>query len=190
MTEVTLDQTTASRSDLSTRAAVFFDHWQSLRSGAGMPSSEAFLDKPNPRIQTNAFIFELVSEKRTVFRLVGTEIVMIWGKDFTKLSVEEAFSAELAATYLADPRSCIPSSCGLWELGLFGDTRGREVTLELMYLPLTVKAGRPARLAGFLNWHGTTGTPASRMGLISLTRRQWIDTGAGVPAARPKIFAA
>lgn len=174
----------------SARASVFFEHWQSLRSGTNAPTSEAFLDAPNPRVQANTFIFELVDDDRTVFRLVGTEIFMIWGKDFTKLSVEEAFSAELAAIYLAAPRACIPNTCGLWEQGVFGDTRGREVILELIYLPLRVNSGRPARLGGFLNCHGTSDTPASRIGLIALTDRKWIDIGAGIPDTPPKIFKA
>lgn len=188
MTSSVTDVKGAHQPNWSTRASVFFDHWQSLRSGNDMPTSEAFLDNPNPRIQANAFIFELASETRTVFRLVGTEIVMIWGKDFTKLSVEEAFTADLAATYLADPRACIPNACGLWEQGIFGDTRGREVILELMYVPLKVQSERPARLGGFLNWHGTSDTAASRMGLIALTRRHWIDIGAGIPTNPPKVF--
>lgn len=113
---------------------------------------------------------------------------MIWGKDFTKLSVEEAFSEALALKYLADPRACLTHQCGLWEMGLFGDTRGREVVLELIYLPLTVQEGRAPRLGGFLNLHGYAGSQASRMGLIALTHRQWIDTGSNVPAERPGTF--
>lgn len=188
MSQVTTDQQDANRTNWSARATVFFDHWQSLRSGVQAPRSESFLDAPNPRVQANTFIFELAAENRTVFRLVGTEIVTIWGKDFTRLSVEEAFSDKVAALYLSAPRACIDKACGLWEVGLFGDTRQREVTLELMYLPLEVKTGRSPRLAGFLNWHGTSDIIASRMGLIALTQRRWVDIGSGVPPTAPNIF--
>lgn len=188
MTQRTINQQNSDRTNWSARANVFFDHWQGLRSGGHAPTSESFLDTPNPRVQANTFIFDLETDNRTVFRLVGTEIVTIWGKDFTKLSVEEAFSDKVAALYLAAPRACIGNACGLWEVGLFGDTRQREVTLELMYLPLEVQPGRLPRLAGFLNWHGTSDIVASRMGLIALTQRRWIDIGAGVPSPAPNIF--
>lgn len=188
MDHVTTEQQDLNRTGWSHRASVFFDHWRGLRSGEHAPTSESFLDTPNPRVQANTFIFDLETDSRTVFRLVGTEIVTIWGKDFTNLSVEEAFSDQVAALYLSAPRACIGNACGLWEVGLFGDTRQREVTLELMYLPLEVKPGRSPRLAGFLNWHGTSDIPASRMGLIALTQRRWIDIGSGVPPTAPDIF--
>jgi len=178
----------SSRADWSERALIFYEHWQGLRKGNDIPTSENFLDSPNTRVQSNTFIFELEAEDKTVFRLVGTELVMIWGRDFTGLSVEQAFSHTIALRYLTHPKTCPSHPCGLWERGLFGDARGREVTLELMYLPLLTQQNRAPRIGGFLNWHGTSDTEASRLGLIQLTERHWIDIGSGCPQYPPDVF--
>lgn len=159
-----------------------------MRGDTLVPSTERFLDHPNTALQSKVFIFELSSEKETTFRLMATELVDIWGGDFTGRTVEQVFSPEIAQKYLANPRTCGSDQCGVWEKGVFGNIDGREATLELLYLPLAVAPGKAPRLAGLLAKHASSIKPARRRGIIEITNRQWIDIGAGIPSNEPDIF--
>lgn len=176
------------RSGWSAVASRFYDHWDSLREDATAPSSEAFLDHPNLALQPFVFIFEMTALNKTVFRLMATELVKIWGADFTGQAVETVFTPDIAARYLASPRQCVTSLCGLWKHGLFGNVNGREVKLDLIYLPLAVTAGKPHRLAGVLAETETTTKTAIRRGIIAIEKRQWLDIGRGTPTEAPNIF--
>ncbi|NKB43962.1 MAG: PAS domain-containing protein [Alphaproteobacteria bacterium] len=176
------------RSGWSAVASQFYDHWDSLRDNAPAPASEVFLDNPNVALQPFVFILEMTERNKTHFRLMATELVKIWGADFTGRAVEEVFSPDVAARYLASPRQCVTTVCGLWEKGLFGNISGREVKLELIYLPLTVSAGKPNRLAGVLAETETTTKTAVRRGIIAIEGRRWLDIGQGIPNQDPNIF--
>ncbi len=172
---------------MSKTTRAFLDNWTTLKDNAEAPPSESFLDNPDPAVQPHAFILELEEPDRTVFRLAATDLVNIWGKDFTGQALEDLFSPEVCARYLRQPRSCIERHCGLWERGRFGDARNREVELELLHLPLGVRKGRARRLAGCIVHHRTTAFDAARRGLIALEQRHWIDTGYGIPDEAPDI---
>jgi hypothetical protein len=172
------------------KSSLFFEHWNAQRIGTDFPTSQRMLDTPNPRLQPQVFLFERAAENKTVFRLMATELVTIWGKDFTGMAVEEVFSPEVAQRYLADPWACHTHSCGLWERGRFGDMRDRVVTLEMMYLPLAPDGSKAPRLIGVLAWTGLSTERASRRGLIAIEDRRWVDVGFGIPSIPPVAVSA
>lgn len=176
------------RTGWSEKTSQFYDHYMDLRVGVTFPSSEAFLDSADPVLQPQTFMFERVEPNKTVFRLMATELVTIWGRDFTGMAIEEVFSPIVARRYLADPWDCHTLSCGLWERGDYGDMRNRVVTLEIMYMPLATPPGKPPRLIGLLAWTGLSTEKSPRQGLVSLKERRWIDTGYGVAMTPPDLF--
>lgn len=176
------------RSDWSDPASRFLDHWNALRGTDSMPTTERFVDNPEVTLQPYVFIIEKVTRYKTMFRLMATELVEIWGDNFTGRAVEDVFAADVASKYLANPHMCLTEPCGLWEKGLFGNIKGRQVSLEILYLPLSVAEGKPARLAGILASAETTLKAASRRGMIAIEDRRWVDIGSGVPGDQPDIF--
>lgn len=175
-------------SDWSESAKQFLNHWDSLRDGDSLPTSEAFLDNPNFSLQPSVFIIEKESIYKTTFRLMATELVEIWGDDFTGRAVEDVFAADIAARYLANPHMCLEWPCGLWETGLFGNINEREVSLEILYLPLSVGENKPERLSGVLGRADTSIKSAKRRGMIAIKDRHWVDIGQGLPADELDIF--
>ena len=174
--------------DWSNQCVGFVKHWRSLITDAPFPHLHEFLDTPAPALQPQVFMFELVALDKTVFRLMATDLVAIWGGDFTGKAAEEVFTPEVARHYFADPRDCFRNRCGLWERGVFGDVRGREIHLEIVYLPLTTPPQKPQRLVGLLGLTEPTAKLASRRGLIAIDQRSWIDIGHGTPDNAPEIF--
>ncbi len=176
------------RSDWSIQSKRFVEHWLDLRGEGPFTDLQSFLDSPSPELQPQVFMFELEGPTKTVFRLMATDLVTIWGGDFTGKAAEDVFTPEVAAFYFADPRKCVDCQCGLWERGLFGETRNREIELEMVYLPLAIPNDKPERLAGLLGWKRLSTRRAKRRGLIAIEDRQWIDIGFGVPNISPEIF--
>jgi hypothetical protein len=176
---------------MQSRAAnLFFNNWIALKAGGDSPSSAHFLDHPNVKLQPKTFILELVEDEQTKFRLMATDLVKYWGTDLTGRNLEDVFSREIARRYVKDIRDCAAHSCGLSEIGLYGDFRNRELELEFVYLPLQAVPEKPQRIVGFIELISVTENKAKRTGLLSISKRQWVDLGSGIPRHSPQIFSA
>src|SRR5688572_1621870 len=66
--------------DWSPECLAFRDFWSRL--GAGMPTSEAFLDTPSPRFAAFVFILDIL-DGAPVVRLQGTQLEQTWARDLT-----------------------------------------------------------------------------------------------------------
>ncbi len=164
---------------------VFIAHWKALRrAGELMPSSDAFLDTPNPLLSPNVLVLDVYPDD-IVIRLQATEIVERWGKDLTGHSMFDAPLPMHKADMMTNVHRLLEQPCGLVSANSLQTSGGRKLIVETTGLPLTVAEGRPRRM---VNYSWLVEPLDSGEHSESVTRyevQKWIDIGGGVPDAEP-----
>lgn len=171
--------------DWSPECAAFRDYWSHLRAGAGVPTSEAFLDAPSPRFARFAFILELL-DGAPVVRMQGTQLEQTWARDLTGGDFFPGRSSRFRAAGMANMRAVLSHPCGHLARSSYATSRGRKITSDWIMLPVAVRAGRAPRIVGAVFQHARRGT-FSEVGVhhFELHKIAWLDAGWGVPAAPP-----
>jgi hypothetical protein len=161
----------------------FLEFWKSLRAGALMPATEAFLDAVPPHFMRNIYIIDVLPDESRV-RFQSTEIIARWGFDATGGDVVQGRSAKLKAQVIALLAAMTAHRCGYYTRTNYMTARERPINTHLLRLPLAVKAGRPPRVVNFTESQfptdGEDGWTA-----LEVLEHGWLDLGAGVPARAP-----
>lgn len=163
----------------------FVEHWSSLREGTVIPTSEKFLDTPSTRFAGDTFILDLI-EGAPVVRLQGTHLEQIWARDLTGGDFFPGRSPRFRAAGISNMNALLAHPCGHLARSSYATSKGRKITSDWIFLPLSVRSDRPQRIVGALFQHGGRST-FSEVGIhhFELHRLAWTDIGAGVPAAPP-----
>ncbi len=173
----------AVEADWSPECLAFRDFWSRL--GAGMPTSEAFLDTPSPRFAAFVFILEIL-DGAPVVRLQGTQLEQTWARDLTGGDFFPGRSSRFRAAGTANMMTVLSHPCGHLARSSYATSKGRKITSDWIFLPVAVREGRPQRIVGAVFQHGRRGT-FSEVGLhhFELHKLAWLDAGWGVPATPP-----
>jgi hypothetical protein len=158
--------------------ADFLAHWTALRGTARAPALSDFLDKPIPSLQPWISIFDVGGDDLTL-RLIGTGIAQFGGTDHTGKTFGDLVAPEARAVLHGPHLGIVQKCCGSFTVSLCATSRGREVEIWALGLPLLRRDGacvawlnEPGEALGI----GETGTVILRM-----VSQQWIDLGDGVP---------
>ena len=161
----------------------FLKHWQSVGKTGLMPTLRDFLDARPFKYQSDVAIVDVMNAGEMRFRLFGTGLSTIAGRDLTGSDVLSNFhpDARAEATRLAWKAVTVP--CGYY---VRRDMRrgAYETSAVGIGLPLVhEKSGRPC-IVGFSSVMGKTtdvvGGEESPF-VRSTTLLKWIDIGAGTP---------
>jgi hypothetical protein len=162
----------------------FLEYWKSLRGGALMPTSETILDTLPGKFVSAAYIVEL-TESESIVRFQGADLLTQWGVDRTGQDIGSHRSSKLQATILAINRTIVEHTCGYISQSSNTTSRGRDVDICIIRLPVAVKAGRRPRVVACVDESQMPGEREEAWNKYRVVGHAWCDIGAGVPDFPP-----
>jgi hypothetical protein len=163
----------------------FIEHWKNLRrTGEIAPTSERFLDNPDPQFSPNILIL-VVFPDDIVIRLQATEIVERWGMDLTGQSLFKVPLTMHKADMMTNVSRLLEHPCGLVSANSVVTSSGRKRVVETTGLPLGVPNGKPRRLVNYSWLMEPLDSGEHSETVTSYEVQQWADIGADVPDALP-----
>ncbi len=175
---------------ISAKGQSFVDHWQSLRQGGDLPTSEAFLDNANPAPQPLISLNDVdpAAGTNTVV-LFGTALVDLWKVDLTGKEVHQFLADDQAERLTTDLIHCALTPCGIWEISTLRTTTGRIICWEMATLPLKRNGKGVHRIARYHNILDAPQTGELIQDILHFQKKEWLDIGSGVPSAAPQLKA-
>ncbi|MGE3332472.1 MAG: PAS domain-containing protein [Rhodospirillaceae bacterium] len=174
--------------DWSPECLAFLHYWTSLRTGPGIPTSEAFLDMPSTRFAPFVYIVELL-DGAPVVRLQGTQLEQAWARDLTGGDFFPGRSPRFRAAAVANMNAVLTHPCGHLARSTYATSKGRRITSDWIQLPLDVRAARAPRIVGAVFQHTGRNFGEVATHHFELHKLAWIDAGWGVPANGPTPLA-
>lgn len=170
---------------LSAQAQSFVDHWQKLRQGDALPTSQSFLDNVEPALQPLVSLNDVDETGRNLVVLFGTELVELWQSDLTGKNVTEFITPEQAYRLTTDLVLCAKTPCGIWEISTLKTTTDRTISWEMVTLPIGLDDPKRYRIARYHNILEPTTKGELVADIMHFQRKEWFDVGSGVPADAP-----
>jgi hypothetical protein len=171
--------------ELESTCASFLAHWKGLRDGGLMPTAEAFLDHPSTIHAPWLFLVEIAPDTLFV-RLEGTGLVSRWGRDLTGDRLFHHKSPDFVSKVAENFRAVVNQPCGYYALNQYQSVRGRSVRARVLYLPLQMRPDRNPRVVGYsVELQRRAFDDETLVDKRTIVAAEWIDVGAGVPAAQP-----
>lgn len=167
----------------------FVAHWQSLRAGESVPTSQSFLDNVKPEFQPYVTFNDLSADGANEVALMGTALVELWKVNLTGKKVSEFIDEDQANRLTTDFLLCANQPCGIWEVSTFRTTAGRVIGWEMVTLPLSLQKSDQHRLVRYHHILEPTTKGELIADILHFQKKQWIDTGAGVPKETPLVKA-
>lgn len=174
-----------SEADWSQECLGFREYWDGLRHDSCPPSSEELLNTASPRFAGYMYVLEL-AEEAVIVRLQGTQLELAWSRDLTGGDFFPGRSPRFRAAGLANLESVIAHPCGHLARSTYATSKGRKITSDWIFLPLTVRVGRRRRVVGAVFQHGSL-KAYDEVGInhFEMHRLSWLDIGFGVPTSGP-----
>lgn len=170
----------------SPHSAEILSYWQSLRTGAGIPTTEDFFDHVPARIAPYLILFECI-DNDLIVRLIGTQLDERWGGNMTGQSWPSVNPHLKAANIISNFMTLHDHPCGACAHGGFMTSSGRNMSVETISFPLAVRNGRPPRvISGSFTLQSLDFDEYSR-GRMAPRTVEWVDLGFGVPKEAPKV---
>lgn len=170
---------------LSENALVFFNHWQSLRDGDALPTSQSFLDNAQPALQPLISLNDVDDQGNNMVVLFGTELVDLWQSDLTGKNVSEFITPEQAHRLTTDLVICAQTPCGIWEVSTLKTTTGRRIAWEMVTLPIGLGDPNRFRIARYHNILEPTKKGELVADILHFQQKEWFDIGSGIPQTMP-----
>jgi hypothetical protein len=176
---------------MSDKGQRFVDHWQSLREGDALPTSQAFLDRAEPALQPLISLNDVDPAAGTnKVALFGTALVDLWKVDLTGKDVHQFLAADQVQRLNTDLFHCALTPCGIWEISTLRTTTGRIICWEMVTLPLSLNGKGSSRIARYHNILDRPETGELIQDILHFQKKkEWLDVGHGVPAAAPQLKA-
>jgi hypothetical protein len=167
------------------RLDAFLAHWRSIPRAGHLPTLRDYLDRPQPELQPWTMILDVEATSLPV-RLLGTGLTALLGFDGTGFDYVMAVREPRRAQVLARDRQCTTQPCGL-RLGMHAVTQSQRtfintvLVLPVLRAPDSYSLIRVSDFGGFVD--DSVGGQA--VSISHYTTADWVDLGAGVPAAPP-----
>jgi hypothetical protein len=170
-------------STLPQDVAAFLRHWQSIPRIAQVPGMRDYLDSPPFALQPEVAIVDVLGPEEMRFRLFGTGLSQLAGRDLTGADVLSNFVPEARAVASKIAWAAVNVPCGY---ALRRDMRRGEVDIvaEGIGLPLLHEQSGRIALVGFSSVFAkeTTLAEANKPQFVTAVKLLgWIDVGPGVP---------
>ncbi len=164
----------------------FYEHWQSLRTGADLPYLKDFLSKPQPLLQPHVVIKDILPERGVIVRLHGTRLVELAGEDLTGQDLlDYSDTPEMADDLWFFQRGIVDHRVGLSVLKQTVTASGRNVRFEEASLPTAPFPGGPPCVIACVVLMEEVGTNDTVSHMLTYSDPAWIDVGWGIPAFHP-----
>jgi hypothetical protein len=159
----------------------FIAHWRSLEKVGLVPTLQEFLSHPIPGLQPYVIILDVVSEADLQIRLLGTGLVQLAGREFTKTNALEIYAPHLKKRVGQACMRMVAHPCGQITERLMNTAGGVTIATTGIALPLRGKNGEINSIAAYNAPREpvAAGDPAVVISDISMS--EWVDIGAGVP---------
>jgi len=139
---------------------MIFSYWDALRGERAAPERGEIEPGEIRHVLADTFILEIGEARRPEFRLAGTRLCALFGRELKGQGFLELWPAQAAPAMRRHLDVVIDETAGL-VVGLSGATaQGNELDLELILLPLRHRGKPHARVLGALspaaipNWLG------------------------------------
>lgn len=170
--------------DWSPECRAFLKHWSSLRTGASIPTSEAFLDSPSSRFAGYVYILEIL-DGAPIVRLQGTQLEQAWARDLTGGDFFPGRSQRFRAAAMANMNLLMTHPCAHLTRSTYATSKGRQITSDWILLPLGVREGRAPRIVGAVFQPSARPSAEVAKHHFELHKLAWLDAGWGVPGRDP-----
>ncbi|HEX7775771.1 MAG TPA: PAS domain-containing protein [Parvibaculum sp.] len=164
----------------------FYDYWQSVRPGAGIPTSSAFDLLEIAGWLSDVTVLDVASLNVATVRFVGTGLVERLGIDPTGMNVLSMQAKNSFDRAARGYHAMANLPCGGMARYVSVYSSGREAIARSLYLPVATPTGEPPRLVSMSareEGGGVYADPIERTvtgtKILSL---DWFDLGFGVPA--------
>lgn len=167
---------------ITERCQIFLAHWESLRGGEMVPSLKDYLANPNPALQPNVMILDVISRSEIPIRLFGTALVDLSRADQTHRDFMHAFSTPGMTDRFAEVALMLVSRpCGLTTIKAAITANGKEIELDMITLPLRSDDGAPPCLIAYVTCISDLDPDDFLYQVGEYRESAWVDIGAGVP---------
>ena len=167
---------------MSSSCRKFADRWQSLRGGAGIPTLQTYLTNPDPTLQPNTILIDVISSSLLRVRLFATGLVSMGGIDLTGLNLLDfVHTPDTAAEMWKTTHLITKHPCALLSTKLASTASGRHVSIQEISFPVLPFSGGPPCLASGISLIKALDFEDTVFRVVSYTAARWIDVGYGVP---------
>lgn len=160
----------------------FLDHWRSFPRTGLVPHIRAYLDRVVAHLQPNVLMLDVVSAERLEVRLFGTRLADITGMEITKTNALENYPEPLRAEVGKSCVTMVSHPCGQLTNRSIRTSGGSVIAATSIALPLLVDRPVLGCIVAFTAYRDAIDTDSRMMMVQSITAREWIDIGAGVPS--------
>ncbi len=163
----------------------FFNYWQSLRHGGGLPHAEDFdLLALTPWL-AEVTLYDIKGPEDIVCRFVGTAIVERMGRDLSQQNTLPQHADNTRDRVLKTYLAITNLPCGTVARFSNHYSSGQSGVIRSLYLPLTVSAtGANSRMVCISSREDrrTYAAPIEQtISATDITSLEWIDLGFGIP---------
>ena len=160
---------------------LLFSYWDALRGERAAPERGEIEPGEIRHILADTFILEIGPDRRADFRLGGTRLCALFGRELKGQALHKLWPAEARDEMQHFIDIVVDETAGL-VVGLVGTTdQGERIDLEMVLLPLRHQGKTHARLMGALS---PAGAP-SWIGVHPLTHLETVTHRVIWPSGRP-----
>jgi hypothetical protein len=144
-----------------------FEHWSALRCGSGVPHRSEIDPRVFPDALENTFIFERISKGDFRTRLAGMNLCDMMGMEVRGQSAA-SFMRPRERTSIQQVLEQVLTRPAIGELELVAtDLTGKDISLNMILLPLRSDAGEINRIIGCISYPQKTFAPPLRFAIQS-----------------------
>jgi hypothetical protein len=173
-----------SRIALSQQCHAFLDHWRKVRGSAMAPTLSQWLANESVELAPRSMIGEFVHDDVRI-RIVGSEFITRWGKDFTGQLIYQARSEAYRSAAMDNHWKMMTCPCGYAFDMEFRTKRKRSFRTLGVMLPLASTPSEPWRMVIFSHELAALMPRETLAAPTYVLKGNWIDIGAGVPTFDP-----
>ncbi len=159
----------------------FIAHWRSLAKDGLVPTLQEFLLHPVPELQPFVVILDVNSETDIPVRLLGTGLVQMTGREFTKTNALDIYAPHVKKRIGQTCMQMITHPCGQITERLMNTAGGVTVSTTGIALPLRNKAGEIKCLGAFNVPREPVAAGDPAIVISDILMAEWVDIGAGIP---------
>ncbi len=160
----------------------FAHRWRGLRSDSGIPTLQTYLTNPDPTLQPNTILIDVISSSLLRVRLFATGLVSMGGIDLTGSNLLDfADSADTATEMWKTTHLITDHPCALLSTKLASTASGRHVSIQEISFPVLPFQGSPPCLVSGISLIKALDFRDTVFRVVSYTEARWIDIGYGIP---------
>lgn len=165
-------------------ATAFMAAWQGLCKTTTTPHFRTAFQELSADIIPRLMILEEAPGGKFVVRFMGTSRAEMWGQELTGKDTI-ALMPSTAAAARGNLATMLQHPCGMHHIAQYISPTGRELEMENITVPVGNDPGLPRRVMNFTDELSTIAYGAPLGEVRSVSKRAWLDVGAGVPDNAP-----